>query len=174
MMLLFKQLFGLLKILNSETGETQIATGMSLGLILGVSPFMSLQTLLVMLIIIIFRIQAGAAFLSGFFFTFIAWMTDPLADLLGRQILENTALRPLFATLYTMPIVPLTRFNDSIVMGSFAVALILTLPGFYLFRWMIRRYRVIVVSKLKSTRWWKVMKSTALYKWYAKYEALYG
>jgi hypothetical protein len=154
MMLLFKQLFGLLKILNSETGETQIATGMSLGLILGVSPFMSLQTLL--------------------FFTFIAWMTDPLADLLGRQILENTALRPLFATLYTMPIVPLTRFNDSIVMGSFAVALILTLPGFYLFRWMIRRYRVIVVSKLKSTRWWKVMKSTALYKWYAKYEALYG
>jgi len=174
MILLFKQLFGLLKILNSETGETQIAAGMSLGLILGFSPFFSLQTPLVFLIILIFRVQASAAFLAGFFFAFIAWMTDPIADVLGRHILESTSLRPLFGILYNMPIIPLTRFNDSVVMGSFAIAIILTVPCFYFFRWAIRRYRILVVSKLKSTRWWKVMKSTTLYKWYAKYEALYG
>ncbi len=174
MLILFKQLFALLKILNSETGENQIAAGISLGLILGFAPFLSLQTLLVILIILIFRVQAGAAFVSGFFFAFIAWITDPLADILGRHILETHALRPLFGTLYNMPIVPLTRFNDSIVMGSFAIALLLVIPAFYFFRWAIRRYRIAVVAKLKNTRWWKVMQSTALYKWYAKYEALYG
>lgn len=174
MLILFKQLFALLKILNSETGENQIAAGLSLGLILGFAPFLSLQTLLVILLILIFRVQAGAAFVSGFFFAFVAWVIDPIADILGQHVLEMHALRPLFGAMYNMPIVPLTRFNDSIVMGSFILSLALLVPGFYLFRWAIRRYRIAVVSKLKNTRWWKVMQSTALYKWYAKYEALYG
>jgi uncharacterized protein (TIGR03546 family) len=174
MIILFKQLFALLKILNSETGENQIAAGISLGLILGFAPFLSLQTLLVILIILIFRVQAGAAFGSAFFFAFIAWIVDPLADVMGRHILENMTLRPLFATLYNMPIVPLTRFNDSIVMGSLAISIVLSVPGFYFFRWAIRRYRNLFLSRIRTTRWWKFMQATTLYKWYAKYEALYG
>ena len=174
MLILFKQLFALLKILNSETGENQIAAGLSIGLILGFAPFFSLQTLLVILVILMFRVQAGAAFVSAFFFAFIAWTIDPLADFLGRHILETQALRPLFGAMYNMPIIPLTRFNDSIVMGSLAISLLLSIPGFYVFRWAIRRYRVAVLAKLKNTRWWQIMKSTAVYQWYAKYESLYG
>jgi uncharacterized protein (TIGR03546 family) len=174
MVILLKKLFTLLKLLNSETGETQIAVGLSLGLVLGFAPFLSLQTLLVILIILIFRVQAGAAFISGFFFGFVAWISDPLADILGRHILETAPLAPLFTQMYSMPLVPLTRFNDSIVMGSFLLSMLLTIPSFYLFRWAIRRYRITVVARLQKTRWWKLMKSTTLYKWYAKYDALYG
>lgn len=105
---------------------------------------------------------------------FIARMIDPLADRVGQHILEAHALRPVFGAMYNMPIVPLTRFNDSVVMGSFLIALIAMVPSFFLFRYAIRCYRVTVVARLKNTRWWKLMQSTAFYKWYVKYEDLYG
>lgn len=173
MVILFKQLFALLKIINSETGENQISAGLSLGLLLGFAPFFSLQTMLVVLVILLFRVQAAAAFVSGFFFAFIAWLIDPLADILGRPLLASEVLRPLWGTLYNMPIVPLTRFNDSIVMGSFVISVVLLVPSFYTFRWLLRRYRAHVVARLKDSKLWKLVRASSLYQWYAKYDALY-
>ena len=63
---LLKQIFNFLKLLNSDTGTNQLASGLSLGLILGFSPFISIQTFVVFAIIFIFRVQIGAAFLSAF------------------------------------------------------------------------------------------------------------
>lgn len=67
MTVLLKQLFAFFKLLNSEDGENQLAAGLALGVILGFSPFLSLQTLIVLFLIFLFRIQMGAAFLSAFF-----------------------------------------------------------------------------------------------------------
>jgi uncharacterized protein (TIGR03546 family) len=174
MTLLLKQIFGLLKVLNSETGENQIAAGLALGLILGFSPFLSLQTLLVILLALLFRVQLGAVFLSGFFFKFIAFLADPAADALGRKVLEAPALRSLFVELYNMPIVPLTRFNNSIVMGSGVFGFCLVLPMFFVFKGLIVKYRSSVVERMKHTWAWKALQATAFYKWYATYDKLTG
>jgi uncharacterized protein (TIGR03546 family) len=125
MTLILQQIFGFFRLLNSETGHNQIAAGVALGLVLGLSPTLSLQTLLVFLLIFLFRIQAGAAILSAFFFKFAGYLLDPVVDPLGRWVLEQQNLRPLFIELYNMPIVPFTRFNNSIVMGSGVLALAL-------------------------------------------------
>ncbi|MFH0934944.1 MAG: hypothetical protein V1879_07035 [Pseudomonadota bacterium] len=47
MTLLLKQLFALIRLLNSDTGSNQIAAGVACGLILGFAPMLSLQALLV-------------------------------------------------------------------------------------------------------------------------------
>lgn len=174
MTLLLKQLFGFLKLLNSDTGHNQIAAGISLGLILGFAPAFSLQTLLVFCIILLFRVQAGAAFLSAFFFKLIAYLIDPAADILGRRVLETESLQGLFTTLYHMPLVPMTRFNNSITMGSAVISIVLAIPGFFLFRSMILKYRVQIVERFKTTRFWKAVQATAFYKWYVTYDNLYG
>ena len=54
--LLLNLLFALVKLLNSETGETQIAAGVAAGFILGMTPAFSLQTLLVFLCLFLFVI----------------------------------------------------------------------------------------------------------------------
>jgi uncharacterized protein (TIGR03546 family) len=113
MTLLLKQIFGFFSMLNSDTGHNQLAAGLACGIILGFSPFFSLQTFIVLTLLFFFRIQMGAAFLSAFFFKLIAWIIDPAADLLGRWVLESTALRPLFVYLYNAPLLPYTRFNNS-------------------------------------------------------------
>ncbi|MEN0060245.1 MAG: TIGR03546 family protein [Bdellovibrio sp.] len=171
---LLKQIFNFLKMLNSDTGTNQLAAGLSLGLVLGFAPFLSIQTFLVLLIVFVFRVQIGAAFLSAFFFKFIAYLFDHPAHLLGQKVLEADSLHPLFVTMYNMPLVPLTRFNNTIVMGSMVVSVLLLPFAFVGFKIAILKYRATVVARFKNTQFWKVFTATKLYNWYCKYDELYG
>lgn len=174
MTILIKQLLNLIKMLHSENGTTQIAWGLTLGAFLGFSPFFSLQTFLILTILFFFRVQFGAAFLSAFVFKFIAFLVDPMADSLGQWALENSSLRPLWTQLYNVPLLPYTRFNNSIVMGSFLVALILSPFLYFFFIFAVKKYRTTVVAKFEKTKTFKAIKASKLYVWYSKYNDLYG
>lgn len=172
--MLLKQIFNFLKLLNSDTETSPLAYGLALGLILGFAPFFSIQTLIVLLIVFVFRVQLGAAFLSAFFFKFIAFLFDYPAHLLGKTVLEAESLRPLFVSMYNMPFVPMTRFNNSIVMGSMVVSVLLFPFAFYGFKALIVAYRATVVARFKDTKVWKAFTATKIYNWYTKYDELYG
>jgi uncharacterized protein (TIGR03546 family) len=174
MTLLLKQIFNFLKLLNSDTGTYQLASGLALGMMLGFAPFISIQTLLVFAIVFIFRVQLGAAFLSAFFFKLIAYIFDYPSHLLGKAVLESDTLRPLFVTMYNMPLVPMTRFNNSIVMGSMIVSILLFPFAFWGFKVAIIKYRSAVVARFKSTKYWKAFAATKVYGWYTTYDKLYG
>jgi uncharacterized protein (TIGR03546 family) len=174
MSILLKQLFGLIKLLNSETGQNQIAAGIACGFILGMTPAFSLQTLLVFLCLFVFRVQVGMAFLACFFFKFVAWALDPLFHAVGSAALEAPSLQGLWTHLYNMPIVPLTRFNNSIVMGSGIVTVVLSPVVFFAGRALVVKYRETVVARLKETKPWKMLKATSLYGWYLTYEKHFG
>jgi uncharacterized protein (TIGR03546 family) len=174
MTLILKQLFALLRLLNSDTGTNQIAAGVACGLILGFAPMLSLQALLVFLCMFLFRIQIGAALTSAFFFALVAWLFDPVAHAVGSAILETEALQPLFTTLYNMPLVPLTRFYNSVVMGAGAVSLVLAPLAFFGSRRLIVAYRVSVVQRFRNSAWWKMWSGTTFFKWYTTYAKFHG
>ncbi len=174
MTLILKQIFAFIKVLNSDTGENQIAAGIACGLVLGFAPALSLQTLLIFIVIFFFRIQAGAAFTSAFFFSFIAWIFDPFFDVFGGIILEMDGLKGLYTTLYNLPIIPFTKFYNSVVMGAGVASLLLFPIMFFVSKKLIIKYRVTVVARLQNTKFWKAVKATGFYKWYAKYDSLYG
>ncbi len=173
MTLILKQIFALMRLLHSETGEKQIASGIALGVILGFSPFLSLQSLLVIFILLFTRAQIGAAFLSAFFFSFIAYLIDPMAHVFGGLILGSPGLKELWTTLYNMPIVPLTKFNNTVVMGSGIIGLLLAPIAYLSSQVLIQRYRTTVVKRIGETRVAKMIKKTSVYNWYVKYEELY-
>ncbi|MBU0620748.1 MAG: TIGR03546 family protein [Gammaproteobacteria bacterium] len=174
MTLLLKQLFALIRLLNSDTGTNQIAAGVACGLILGFAPMLSLQALLVFVCMFLFRIQIGAALTSAFFFAMLAWLFDPVSHQIGSAILEAEALRPTFTTLYNMPLVPLTRFYNSVVMGAGVVSILLAPLVFFGSKRLIVAYRVKVVERFKSSPFWKLWSGTSFFKWYATYEKLHG
>lgn len=174
MTLLLKQFFGLIKLLNSETGHNQIAAGIAAGFVLGMTPAFSLQSALIFLCLFLFRIQIGMAFLAAFFFSFVAWLLDPLFHALGSAVLNLSALEGLFTTLYNMPIVPFTRFNNTIVMGS-GVFSLLAFPFVFLGgRALVVQYRVTVVERIRNTKVWKAVKATSLYNLYYTYDKTFG
>jgi uncharacterized protein (TIGR03546 family) len=174
MTLILKQLFGFIKLLNSDTGTNQIAAGIACGFILGMTPSLSLHSLLLFICMLVFRVQIGAAFLAAFFFKFVAYLLDPVFHQVGSMVLEMEGLRSFFITLYNMPIIPFTRFNNSLVMGSGVVSIALFPVVFILGRFVVVKYRKAIVDRFKETKLWKWIKATSLYKWYYKYDELYG
>lgn len=168
--LILKQIFAFIKLLNSDTGTVSLAAGLTCGFILGMTPVLSLQSLLVFLILFFFRIQIGAAFLAAFFFKFIAYLLDPVFDLVGRKVLEMPALEPLFTKLFNMPIIPFTRFNNSIVMGSGVITILLSPIVFIICQRLIIKYRETILARFKTTKVWKAVEATKFYQWYYKYD----
>ncbi len=174
MTILLKQFINFIKLLNSDTGHNQLASGLACGFILGMAPFLSLQTALVLLVVFIFRVQLGAAFLSAFFFKFVSYLLDRLSHIIGKWTLEQEGLRGFFVQMYNMPIIPLTRFNNSIVMGSLVLSVLLTPLLFFIFKSLIIKYRISVVEKFKKSKFWKAFAATSIYNLYNKYNQLYG
>lgn len=168
--LILKQLFAFIKLLNSDTGTISLALGMTCGFILGMTPVLSLHSLLVFLVLFIFRIQVGAALLMAFFFKFIAFLLDPLFHYVGSKVLEMESLSGIFTKLYNMPLIPYTRFNNSIVMGSAVITFALSPVVYLLSQYFIKKYREIVVARFKDTKLWKAVQATKFYQWYYKYE----
>jgi len=124
MTLILKQLFSFLKVLNSDVGEKPIAWGIVCGMFLGFSPGLSLQSIMIISFLFLFRIQVGAALFAAFFFKILSFILDPLFDIIGGAVLELSFLKGLFTILYNMPIIPFTKFNNSVVMEAGVIALI--------------------------------------------------
>jgi uncharacterized protein (TIGR03546 family) len=167
---LLKQIFAFIKLLNSDTGTISLASGITCGFILGMTPVLSLHSLLVFMFILFFRVQVGAAFLAAFFFKFSAFLLDPIFHQTGTYVLELQSLKSLFTTLYNLPIIPFTRFNNTIVMGSGVITFILSPLIFALSFFLIKKYREVVVERFKKTSFWKAVEATKFYQWYYKYD----
>lgn len=168
--LILKQIFSFIKLLNSDTGNISLAMGMTCGFILGMTPVLSLHSLIIFIVLFLFRIQIGAAFVMAFFFKFTAFLLDPVFHMVGSNVLEMESLQGILTSLYNMPLVPYTRFNNSIVMGSAVITFALAPFLFIASQYLIIKYRQTVVARFKDTKLWKAIQATKFYKWYYKYE----
>ncbi|MFB6347229.1 MAG: TIGR03546 family protein [bacterium] len=171
MTFLFRQLFKLIYLLNSETGTRSIAAGCACGLVLGFSPVVSLQGLLVVAVVLFFRVQIGAAMLSSGLFKFVALLMTGVFHWIGDSVLSVRILEPVYTLLYNLPLIPYTRFYNTVVMGAGVVSLILVVPVYLITCRLVDQYRGDVLRRLKTSRYWSLWKSTSLYKWYRNYES---
>lgn len=174
MTLILKQVFAFFKLLNSDKGTVSISIGIALGFVLGMSPLFSLQSILIFFCMFFFRVQIGAALISSFFFAFVAYLLDPLFHQIGKAVLSAPPLYGVFETLYHLPIIPFTRFNNTVVMGSGVLAVALTPVIYLLAKKLVDRYREAVVARFQNSKFFKAFKLTGFYKWYLKYDSIFG
>ncbi len=120
------------KILRSDDSPNQIALGFALGMILGLTPFWTLHNMLVILILIVFNVNLGSALFAFALFSGLAYLLDPVFHSFGYFLLVDVhGLHGLWTALYQFPIIALSRYNNTVVMGSFVISLILFLPIFF-------------------------------------------
>jgi uncharacterized protein (TIGR03546 family) len=97
----------------------------------------------------------------------VGFLLDPAFDWIGRTLLlETPALRPLWTALYNAPVVPLTSFNNTVVLGSLVFALVLWLPLFFAGRWGVARYRATVAERVKRSALYRMVTGSKLYNLY--------
>ena len=163
---MIKMIAKFLKVLNSETEPGQISLAFSLAMILGLTPLMSLHNSVVILLMLLVRVNLSACILGWVFFSGIAYILDPLFNLIGLAVLTSKGLEGLWTSLYNITLFRLAKFNNSIVMGSFLFSLIFFIPLYLLFNQIIRKYRVYVLEWVQKTRLMKAFKANKLYKAY--------
>ena len=168
-MFTWKILNRLYKLLSGEISPRQIAGGIAFGMIVGLTPTFSLHNLLVILLICIIRVNVSAFIFSAVVFGLLSFLVDPAAHLLGYLLLvQMEFLRPLWTMLYNMPVVPLTGFNNTVLLGSVTISLILFYPCLVFSQRGILYYRAYLIPKLENTRFVKGVKASRPYNWYIK------
>jgi len=166
-MFLLKFLQSLVKALHSEGTPGQLAAGLALGSILGLTPLINLHNAVVFGLIILLNVSFPGAMLGWAVFTPIGFLLDPLFDAVGHFLLLDAAgLRPLWTRLFNVPVVPLTNFDNTIVLGSFVSALVLLVPVYLGARWGVARYRDTIGARIRASRIYRAITASKIYNVY--------
>lgn len=156
----------LLAVLNSETHPGQISLGFCFAMIAGLTPLLSLHNLVVLLLVLVLRVNLAAFLLGLGVFSGIAYLLDPLFHWNGLQVLTMPSLEGVWTSMYNCPVGRLSRFNNTIVMGSLVFSLALFIPMYFLSNMFILRYRAHVLAWIQKSRIMQLFKASKLYQIY--------
>lgn len=166
-MLLLKLLQSLIKALNSEGTPGQVAAGIALGAAFGLTPLVNLHNLVLFVLAIVLNVSFPGVMLGWALFVPVGFALDPVFDVVGRTLLVGVpALQGFWTWCYNTPVVALSNFNNTIVLGSLVVWALALLPLFLVLRWLVARYRVTVYARLQRTKVFQLVKASKLYNLY--------
>ena len=164
-----------LKVLADGQTPRQIAWGFALGSIIGLSPMFTLQGLAVWIIILMLDVNLSSALVAATLFKILAYLFDPLFHSFGYFLLTDIEpLKGLYTFLYNAPLAPLTRFNNTVVMGSFVAALFLLLPVYFGMKYFVIEYRKRIHDKMKKWRVYQIINQSKILVYYRKVRSLGG
>ena len=161
----------ILKVLNSETDPGQISLALCLAMVAGFTPFVSVHNLLVLFLVLILRVNLSTFLLGLAAFSGLAYLLDPLFHRLGLAVLTANSLEGFWTSLYNSTFWRLTRFNNSILMGSFLFSILFFLPLYFLANYLIHQYRVQLLGWVRKTR---IMHAFTASKFFSIYQSASG
>ena len=170
-MLFLKLIQQLVKALNSDGTPGQVAAGIALGAVFGLTPLLNLHNLVLFGCALILNVSMPGVFLGWALCVPVGFALDPLFDAVGSRLLLAPGLRGLWTALYNAPVVPFTNFNNTVVLGSFVVWVVAFLPLFFLARWGVARYRATLLERLRRMRVFQAITASG---WYTTYKSLTG
>jgi uncharacterized protein (TIGR03546 family) len=166
MLALLKLVQSIIKTLHSDGTPGQVAAGVALGAALGLTPLMNLHNLAIFALLLLLNVSFGGGMLGWVLFVPVGFLLDPAFDALGRRLLTDPGLVPLWTAWYNTPLVPYTNFNNTVVLGSVAGWLVLALPIFLLARYGVIRYRATLGERVRRSRFYQAVTASKAYNLY--------
>ncbi|MFK7768996.1 MAG: TIGR03546 family protein [Mariniblastus sp.] len=134
----------------------QLAIGIVFGMAIGLIPKDSLLPYAIALIALLTNANLLCILFSAFLFSQISPVLDPISHLLGTWILTTEPLKSFWISLYEFPVLPWTRIENTVVMGTFVLGLLLALPAhtfcFHFFEKFGSRISELVLNN-RVSRW---------------------
>ena len=163
-----------IKAFRSGESPWQIAAGFALGFFIGLTPFWSLQGIFLFFLLILLNINLAAGTVAILLANLFAYLLDPLFHSIGYFILNLPALQSLWEWLCNMPVAPLSRFDNTVVMGSFIGGLVLFFPIFFGMKKLVIAYRSGLEERIKKWKIVQIIKSSKLVQLYEKIRDIGG
>ena len=172
-MLVLKLISKIFKILRSGASPGQIAGGFILGMILGLTPLRALHNLVVVLLIILLNVNIAMALFAFAICSGVAYLLDPLSHSIGFWLLvEVKSLHGLWTAIHHVSIIAFSGLNNTVVLGSLLISIILIFPVFLLVKSGVVQYRNNVDAKIQKWKIVKIVKSSKLFSIYIKIKKL--
>ncbi len=166
MLTLIKLLQSLVKTLHSEGTPAQVAGGVMLGALLGLSPLLSAHNLATVAAILLFDVSIGGAMIGLLVFTPVGFLLDPLFDRVGLWLLQAPALEGFWTGLYNLPVFPLSNFNNSVLLGSIVGWAVAAGPIYLAARAGVVKYRATLGARVQQSRWYRAIIASRAYNVY--------
>ncbi len=160
---MLRQIINVFKALNSNAKPWQLSLGVSFGAIMGLTPTTSLHNIALLFLAFIININIGIMILSFILFSGIAYILDPVFHNLGYTILKSDSLAGIWEGVFSCPIALMANLNNSIVMGSLVVSVVVAVPLFFMFNRFIEKYRDKLQIYMEKFPIFKSMKVLRVY-----------
>ena len=154
------------KILNSETEPLQISLALCFAMVAGLTPLWSPHNILVLLLVLLLRVNLSTFILAWVGFSGIAYLLDPVFHTFGYKILTTASLQSLWTSLYNSTLWRLTNFNNSLLMGSLLLSMVLFVPLFMMSNLIIKKYREHILAWVMKLRIMQALKASKFYQHY--------
>ena len=163
-------LIKILKILNSESSPRQIALAVALAGFVGLTPFLTVQNLVIILVVCLLRVNFTAFLLAWPAFALLSFVLAPVIETLGGAVLNNDGLVGPWTSFFNTLTGRLTYFYNTHTMGGTILAAILFLPVFFGVQVGVHRYRTSWAEKIKNM---PVVKTLTASKWLGRASQMY-
>jgi len=156
----------IIRAIRSQASPSQIASGFILGMLLGLLSFRSLFSVVIIILIIILNVNIAMAVVGYGLFRLVAWGVDPWLHSLGYWLLvDMQGLQGVWTNLYNIPVFPLTRFNNTLLLGSLVVSIVLIAPMYILVKKFVILYRDKLAEKLQRWKIVQAIRGSKFFEW---------
>lgn len=142
----------LIALLNSNRRAVEIGAAVAFGLWVALLPTWNLLFFAVVLALFLAKVNLGMAIVAGAGFSLLNPLVDPALDRLGYAVLTYAPLTGVYRTMYAVPMVPFTRFDDSLVTGAFVAGAALFVPVTALSVLVVRMYRRHIHARIANSK----------------------
>lgn len=162
-------LLKLLKALNSDASPWQLACGFTLGMIMGLTPFIGLHSFILLFIVLFFRVNLSAFILAWGLFSVVALALAGLMSSWGESLLTQPSLTPMWTAFYSSTLGQLTQFYHTLTLGSLVFAIVCSPLLLIASKFLVVKYREKVMAWVSKIKLVQFIKGT---KFYQIYQAL--
>ena len=161
----------LLKALHSDAGPWQLALGLALGMMMGLTPLLRLHNLFILFIVLFFRVNLTTFLLSFGIFSVLAFVFDPMMASVGESVLTNPSMESLWSALYATGFGQLSQFFHTLTMGSLVTSLILFPIVLFVGKYLIEQYREKFMAWIEKFRIVEIVKGSRIFQLYQRMDS---
>ncbi len=136
--------------LRGFDSSRQLALGVCLGILIGLLPKDSLLCYAIVVLLILSTANLLCGLISSIGFSFVGLFLDPWSHQVGQFVLNYEPLVTTWTWLSALPVMPWTRFNNTVVMGSLVIGLAAFIPIYFVSYYVFESYGSVFAKRIKQ------------------------
>ncbi len=128
------KLRSLVRIFAADRTPHQLALAVALGMLVGVLPKGNLLTLFATVLLFGLRVNLGTGLATAFLISLAGSDLDRLTHGIGVRVLQTPAVYEVLRRGHQLPLIPWTSMNNTVVVGSLVLGLLLLYPTYHISR----------------------------------------